>query len=258
MDDQLKRAGEVRDSRHLSPLLKMALLLGVLVHLSGFFIFGVISNPLPLPEEEPAFISLVPTGIEGDEAELIEQASLFDSAPLFIPGEWNSASRVLPSKIFQDWQASPDFEPGLELMELMEEVRPERLSLAQVAGVDRPSDLLNLRFWDLFSYFGQGKVQVEKQEAWHSLAEVSILSGNKADSSDSMIRLRTELSPEQFGPGPVVFLVNMHAPGLPIAAPLLSQSSGSDALDAKALEWLTRPETLAKLPAGFLKVRIFQ
>lgn len=258
MEDQLKRAGRIEDSHHISPLLKIALLLGLLAHLSGFFIFGINSISLPSSEEGAAFISLVPSGVGGDGAKLMEQASLFDSAPLFIPGEWNAASRVLPPHIFQDWQASADFEPDLDLLELMEELRPDRLSLPEVAGVDQPSDLLDLRFWDLFRSFGQAEAQVERRESWAALAEVSILGRNEAYSSDFRFRLQTSLSSDQFGSRPVIFFVNMYAPGMPLGAPLLNQSSGSDALDAEAREWLIRPETLAKLPAGVLKVRIFQ
>lgn len=255
MKGQLKEAGGRRDSRHISPLLKSALLLGVLVHLAGFFIFRIVSSPLPSSQPESAYISLVPTQTEGAEDELIEQASLFDSAPLFVPGEWSSASRILPAKIFQEWQAFPDFEPSLELME---DVRPERLAIPQVADVKQPSDLLDFRFWDLFSYFGDREVPVEMQEAWDSLAEVRVLVANKEDPSDFTIRLPADLAPEEFGSRPVVFLFNMHAPGLPVADPLLKQSSGSSDLDTRALAWLLRPETLARLPAGFLEIRIFQ
>lgn len=254
MNGQLKETNRRWNARHISPLLKIALLLGVLIHLSGFFIFRVVSNPLPSIEQRPAYISLVPTSVEDGKDELIEQASLFDSAPLFIPGEWNSVSRLSPSKTFQDWQVFPDFEPSLELMD---EVRPERLAAPQVADVKQPSDLLDLRFLDLFSYFGYGEVSVAKQESWSSLAEVSVLSGKNEYSPDFRIRLEADLELEEFGRRPVVFFLNMHAPGLPVSDPLLKQSSGSDALDTKALSWLIRPETLARLPAGFLEVRIF-
>ena len=254
MDRQLQPRREARDSRHVSPLLKLALLLGILVHLSGFFVFRVISSPLPSSEESAAFISLVPMGPESHEAELIEQASLFDSAPLFIPGEWNSASKILPAGIFEEWQAFPDFEPRLELMD---EVGPDRGSLSQVAGVNQPSDLLALRFWDLLSYFGQGEREVAARQTWGSLARVRVLKGSEENVPSREYRLQADLAAEEYAPYPVVFVLNMHAAGLPMGAPLLRQSSGSDSLDAKALEWLERPDTMARLPAGLLEIRIF-
>lgn len=254
MSHQSERTDGERNSRHISPLLKTALLLGVLVHLTGFFIFSVISNPLPSRDESRAFISLVPTEAGGDEAELIEQASLFDSAPLFIPGEWSSASGVFSSKILRDWQVFPEYEPSIELIN---EVKPNRLLLPKLAAVTQPSDLLDLHFWDLLSYFGQGELEVEKPGSWNSVAEATVISGSDEYSSDLNIRIEVDLPSGEFGESPIVFLLNMSAPGLPAGAAVLRQSSGSDDLDAAALEWLSRPETLAKLPAGFLQIRVF-
>lgn len=254
MSVQSERTGKGRDSPHISPLLKVALLLGILVHLSGFFMFRVISNSLPSREETTAFISLVPTDVTGYETELIEQASLFDSAPLFIPGAWSSASGVFSSKILRDWQVFPDFEPSIELMD---EVKPGRLSLHHAAGLKEPSDLLGLRFWDLFSQFGQGEVHLDKPKDRSSVAVATIISGNDEYPSGSDVRLDAKLQSEAFASRLLVFSLNMSAPGLPIGAPVLRESSGSPSLDAEVLEWLTRPETLARLPAGFLELRVF-
>lgn len=254
MSIQFKRTDDVQKSCDVSPLLKTALLFGILVHLLGFFMFSIISNPLPTGEESVAFIALLPPEVEGDEAELAEQASLFDSAPLFIPGEWSSASGVFSSKILRDWQVFPDYEPSIELMN---EVRPARLSLPEVPTVEQPSDLLELRFWDLFSSFGQGELTIETPESWNSVAVVTIVSGNEEYSPEFDLRLEADFSSEIFAERPIIFFLNMSAPGLIVGAPVLRQSSGAGDLDAAALEWLRRPETLAKLPAGFLKLRIF-
>jgi len=255
MSRQFERTDEIRNSRHISPLLKTALLVGVLLHLAGFFIFSIISSPLPSREESGAFVSLVPSEVEGDETELIEQARLFDSAPLFIPGEWSSSSGVFSSKILRDWQVFPDFELSIELMN---EVKPERLSLPQITSVEQPSDLLGFRFWDLFSYFGQGEVRAWPSDSWSSVAVATIISGNEEYPDDYSILVGADLPQEEFAERPIVFFLNMSAPGLMMGAPILRQSSGSDNLDAEALKWLERPETLAKLPAGFLELRIFQ
>lgn len=254
MSGQSEQANQIEDSRHISPLLRWALLLGVLVHLSGFFIFRVISNPLPSREEEAAFVAFISTDIGGDEAELIEQASLFDSAPLFIPGEWSTASEAFYFKDVQDWQVFPDFEPE---MELKSRVWPVRLSRSLDAEVKKPIDLLNLRFWNLFSYFGQKEISLEKPEVWHSVAVVSVLSGNDQYQVDSNIVLQADLEFDGFAPRPMIVCLNMSAPGFPMGSPLLMQSSGSDAVDGKVLEWLARPATLASLPTGFLELRVF-
>lgn len=242
-----------RNARHLSPLLRVALLLGILAHFLGFLIFKIASDPLPTREEDPAFITLVSTEGEAEASELVEQASLFDSAPLFVPGEWSSAAQVFSSRSVPDWRNFADFEPSIELMD---KVRPTGLSLAGVAQVKQPSDLLDLRFWDLLSNFGQLETTVEAFEDSGSVAQVTVMTGHSADSFDNNIRLEVDVAPEELATRPVVLMVNMSAPGFPIGAPLLEQSSGSDAWDAAVLEWLSRPSTLAQLPAGFLELRV--
>jgi len=254
MSEPVADSLKTRNARHLSPLLRVDLLLGILAHFLGFLIFKIASDPLPNRKEDPAFITLVSTEIEADASELVEQASLFDSAPLFVPGEWSSAAQVFSSRIVPDWRNFSDFEPSIELMD---EVRPTGLSLSGVARVEQPSDLLDLRFWDLLSSFGQQETELETFEAAGSVALVTIMSGNKVYPVDYNIRLEVDLQSEELATRPVVFILNMSAPGFPIGAPLLEQSSGSDALDAEVLEWLAHPATLAQLPAGFLELRVF-
>lgn len=254
MSGKNEQTSQMRDSRHISPLLRLALLLGILVHLSGFFIFKVISNPLPSRKEDSTFIAFISTDIRGGEVELIEQASLFDSAPLFVPSQWSTASEVFSSKDVQDWQVFPDFEPNFELMD---EVRPVRLSLPLVEDVQRPLDLLDLRFWDVFSYFGQGETRLAKPAPWHSVAVVRVLSDNDQYQVDSEIILQADLQSLGFAPRPMVVFLNMSAPGFPMGDPLLKQSTGLDAVDDEILDWLAQPATLASLPSGFLELRVY-
>lgn len=254
MGKQAAESRESRNERHLSPLLRWALFFGVFVHLLGFFMVRISSDPLSSRQEDPAFITLATAASEGSTDELTAQASLFDSAPLFIPGEWSAASEVFSSRIVQDWRNFPDFEPSIELMD---EVRPASLSLTRIQDMKQPSDFLNLRFWDLFSSFGEGEVQVEVFGNRNPVAVVTIMSGSEVYPADYEIRLEVDWQSGEFAERPVVFVINMSAPGFPMGAPLLKQSSGSDVVDAEVWEWLTRPATLAQLPAGFLELRVF-
>lgn len=257
MNNPLTESGRVRDSGHFSSVLRGALVIGVVIHLLGFFMFRVVSDPLPQNKEAAAFITLVETDLGGDASELMEQASLFDSAPLFIPGEWSSGSEIFAYDMVQNRKVFQDYEPDIDLMN---EVRPRRLSLPEVADVEEPSDLLHLRFWKLFDYFGQRDAPLLlAHEPGNSVATVSILAGTEKDSGSLELRLDVDVdvSSGQFAARPIICFLNMAAPGLPAGDPLLTQSSGSNALDAEVLEWLTRPATLAKLPGGFLRLRVF-
>lgn len=254
MGVQLSQNSEVRKSRDVAPMLRIALLLGVLVHVAGFFFFRVVSNPLPSRSDNSAYIALLPADQGDGEIELVEQASLFDSAPLFIPGKWSSASQVFPSGMTPDFRVFPDYEPSIELLE---ELKPMRLSLANTANVQEPIDLLNLRFWDLFDSFGEAETPVAELGNGKSVAAIRILAGDGDVSPNVDLRYEIELETESFGIRPAVYYLAMSAPGLPLDAPVLRQSSGSDDLDAVVLEWLLRPATLARLPAGYLEIRFF-
>ncbi|MGB0743144.1 MAG: hypothetical protein ACPGSB_01340 [Opitutales bacterium] len=243
-----------RDPRQMSPVLRIALLLGVLVHLAGFLVFRVSSNQLPASVEAPPFILFVSSDEGGEEVELLEQASLFDSAPLFVPGEWSSASGVFPTEFVQEWEVFPEFEPNIQLLS---EVRPTRLSLPRVADVQRPSDLLDIRFWDLFKYFGQEDKSFVPPEVWTSVAVVTVLSGNEEFPEGSTVNLNANLAYADSGLRPLICYLNMSAPGIVMGAPIVEQSTGTEALDEEILEWLALPATLANLPAGFLELRIY-
>lgn len=254
MSERITESREARNARQLSPLLQVALLLGVLAHLLGFLVFRVASDPLPAPDDDSPFITLGSSETTEGPAGLPEQASLFDSAPLFIPGEWSAASEVFSSRAVQDWRNLPDFEPSIELKD---EVRPDGMSLSRAYEVEQPSDLLALGFWDLFSHFGEEGSDFEAFEDRGAAAVVTIMGGSEAYPPDHTVHLDVELESGTGSARPVVLVLNMLAPGLPMGGPLLQQSSGSDALDAEVLEWLDRPATLAKLPAGFLELRVF-
>lgn len=254
MNTSSERAVLKRDLSRISPLLRLALLLGILVHLAGFFIFRVVTSPLPAREDSPAFIAYIFDSDAGDEFDQIGQANLFDSAPLFIPTEWTSVSKVYNFRDEQDWRVFPDFEPGIDLER---EMRPVRLSLPFIESVNKPVDLLDFRFWDLFSYLGQGDLPPAKSTTWQSVAVVKVLEGNEQQRADVEIVLEMDLSASSSMPRPVVIYLNMAAPGMPDGPPLVESSSGSEEVDQQVLDWLARPSTLARLPAGFLELRVF-
>ena len=112
--DASTRETSSHSQRMVSPVLRIALLLGIAVHLAGFLIFRVVSNPLPDREPAAAFVQFLSTGLMAGDADLEEKAILFDSAPLFIPTRWNASSRIFTGIGVVDRQL-PDFEPAIDL-----------------------------------------------------------------------------------------------------------------------------------------------
>lgn len=245
---------KLRNTRHFPPLLRMALVLGIFAHVFGFLAFKIASNSLPSHEEELAFIALVSDGAEGNASELAEQASLFDSAPLFIPGEWSSASQGFSHWSDPGQRIFSELEPKIQVIG---DIRPKSWALPPLAEVRQPSDFLALHFWDLFSYFGEGASEVEPHVSHGGSVQVRVLGGNEIDPSDFSIRMDLDVQIEAFAAQPIIYSVHLFASGMPAGAPLLKQSSGSEALDAEVLEWLLRPSTQAQLPAGLLELRFY-
>lgn len=258
----MKIGNSIRDGfleiKKLSPALRVGLLAGVLVHVFGFFFFRVISNPLPSPEQNQPFIKYVSGLREITEDGMLEQASLFDSAPLFIPGEWSSSSGILKPRIDSEWEVFPDIPLQVDRQSLLVETRPERLTLPQVAEVTKPMDLLGLQFWDVFESFGQSfNEPLETGEEWRSLAVVRVLSENSGNPPDSSLRLEIDSALAQSAVRPMRFFVTLSAAGLLLGQPVIDQFSGSDIVDQEILQWFLRPETLARLPQGYLEVQVF-
>lgn len=250
-------APAVRTARQLSPLLRVALVLGILVHFLGFLIFRIASYSLPNRQKDAAFIALVAAESGAGNSSLMEQASLFDSAPLFVPGEWSAAGQVFSDRNVADWRDFPDIEPDIKLLDAL---RPPGLSLAGVVPVQQPMDLLDLRFMNLLRAFGQKELEIIAFEDTGSLVQLTVIDGHQQNLQhlpDRDIRIELDVPPGEAATGPLVLYVNMSAPGCMIGAPVIGQSSGSAAWDRHVLACLRRPVTLAQLPAGYLQLRVF-
>ena len=95
VDAQSRPVGDTTN-RILSPFSYVLILLGVFAHLVGFLVFRVDSNSLPTREAMSPFLQFVSPSTLLSGAVLEEQAALFDSAPLFVPGKWNASHNLRP------------------------------------------------------------------------------------------------------------------------------------------------------------------
>ncbi len=136
-----------------SPVMRLALIAGILVHLAGFFAFSVMA---PRPESvhfpRPFLVLVEPVAAPPGEPEGIGGMDLLDSAPLFLPTRWNAGlrGRVLlareePEPLFMA------FAPDIALGNLPGDVFPPRDErLPQSAA-----ELLSADGQRLFTTFGQ-------------------------------------------------------------------------------------------------------
>ena len=245
--EQPTSVGASRSQRAVSPILRVSLLLGVAVHLVGFLIFRVSSNPLPSRVDPSAYVEYVSQGHLSEDAELQEKAMLFDSAPLFIPTQWNVAAQAFEGHLSTGNWTFDYIEPKINLDE---ELKPSVGLILDVDEVNEPMDLLASPHWSFFNGFVGEPSAVPTLPEPQPFAEVLIVGG-----SDYQTILVEDLAYEgQRARGPVSYWMRLSA-GLAVASePLLDKSSGSRLFDESVLAWLKLPATQARLPDGYLSI----
>lgn len=235
------------------PLSSFLLLGGVAFHIFGFFLVDLgLESPLEPPEREP-FAVFSSLESQADSPELIEQAWLFDSAPLFLVTDQNYAKRVNTVSRLRDESA-------------LFTAYPERLLIDEAAfGIDELEARLRAAVTreDLvgplrgpFRGMGTGEspVVVPLRFTGVSLHIRSLTGGYQ-----SVVSL--PLSPEDLAglPNvlwrPAVFLVHKGRHGR-IGAPVTSKSSGNLDLDGLLRERLLESEVLLGMPEGYFEATI--
>jgi hypothetical protein len=232
----------------LSPFLRIALLLGVCVHLVGFLLFRVTSNPLPTRESSVPFVRYVSPETLLTGPELEEQAALFDSAPLFVPGRWNAAHDLQAPMRDRALLRFPAYEPPTDFSSTL---LPEGVPFSGTYPVAEPLDLLDLRYWDLFRGFAAGP-RPAAFEASGVFAEVRRLDGTVLRTLPVAIDL---LSLQAMRPA--IYYLRIESGGRAVGRATLSVGSGDTAFDAAAYSWLTESGFSAGLPAGFFQILIY-
>lgn len=242
-------------SRLLSPGLGWVLLLGVGVHLAGFLLFRVVSNPLPVTEEKRPFILFLPDQAMSEGALLEARASLFDSAPLFVPTKWSTTARIYPDFEGQEISAFEDYSPSIALVD---ELRPQRSFGLEEYSVERPEDLLALPLLRPLESFGQEQTETTEVDEWHPIIHVQVIGRGESASSANAKSLRADrLSALPSVDRPVRCYITISASGRLLSGPIMVDSSGRAEIDSKVIDWLVDPSTIAQLPAGYLEVSVF-
>jgi len=248
--DFQSRPGVVTSHRILSPFSYILISTGVFAHLLGFLAFRVVSNPLPTRDAIPPFVQYVSPGTLLSGAALEEQAALFDSAPLFVPGKWNASHNLRPKSrertlLSFDAYGEPrsDFSSGLISKEL-----PLGLNFP----VTEPVDLLALRYWDLFGGIGQTAPIVEQLEGTGVFVEVRTVKGRVLQTVPVELAVLSMQAIQ-----PTTYFLAVEAGGRALGRPTLSVSSGDTAFDTAAYTWLVDSGFTAGLPSGFFEIRVY-
>ena len=248
--DAQTRTDAVTSHRILSPFSCILISLGVSAHLVGFLIFRVVSNPLPTREGIPPFVQYVLPGTLLSGEALEEQAALFDSAPLFVPGKWNASHNLRPLSRERTLLSFDAY--GEPRVDFSSDLISKGLPLGLNFAVTEPADLLDLRYWDLFGVIGQTAPVIEQLEVTSVFVEVRTLEGRVAQIVPVELALLSMQAIQ-----PTTYFLGVEAGGRVLGRPTLSVSSGDTAFDTAAYTWLVESGFTAGLPAGFFEIRVY-
>lgn len=248
-DIQATEVNQVSSQRLLSPVLRISLLLGVILHLAGFLVFRVVSKPLPSNQESRPFVQFVSPEILTAGAELEEQAALFDTAPLFIAGEWNAAHNIAAPIRDRGLQRFSTYQPEMDVAGALV---PAGISLGQEFLVRDPVDLLDLRFWDIFKGIALSEGVVPEMEATVPFVEVRSLNGHHTWVGPIEADI-VSLSADQ----PAQYFLSVEGGGRILGRPTLSVSSGDAAFDAVAYNWIVESGLAAGLDPGHFEILLY-
>jgi hypothetical protein len=219
------------------------------VHLAGFLIFRVISNPLPSREKSAPFVQFVSPEILISGAELEEQAVLFDSAPLFIPSEWNAAHNLLTPRRDRAMRRFPLYQPE---MNIAAELVPEGTSLGTSYPVDVAADLLASQFWNLFRGFERSDLVPVDLGGSGVFAEVRSLDGRVIRNQSADIEFASNQSLQ-----PAKYFLRIEGGGRLSGRPTVSASSGDAEFDTAAYDWLIESGMASSLEPGYFEIIIY-
>lgn len=249
VDAQSRPDGDTKN-RILSPFSYVLILLGVCAHLVGFFVFRVVSNPLPTREAIPPFVQFVSPSTLVSGAVLEEQAALFDSAPLFVPGKWNASHNLRPLSRERTLLSFSAY--GEPQSDFSTALITEGLPVGLESAVTEPADLLALRYWDLFRGVGQTASFVEELEDTGVFVEVRTIEGRVVQTVSAELAVLSMQAIQ-----PTTYFLGVEAGGRVLGRPTLSVSSGDTAFDTAAYIWLVESGFTAGLPAGFFEIRVY-
>lgn len=237
----------------VSPVLRIALFVGVSIHLIGFLVFRVQTGDLPGREPEPALVRYVSPVTLASDLALQEQAELMDSAPLFVPTRWNASQEIVALTSDRLSQRFALFEPKIDLLTTLQ---PQEKIIVSNREVETPLDLLGLRYWSVFKDFGTSDQTVEPFVDAVLTAEVLQLDRGAAARPSIISVDSPELSALR-ADAPAVLQLRVSGEGRSLGASLLVESSGSEEFDTAARNWLQQQAGLGQLPAGYLWVRVY-
>lgn len=237
------------------PILRNAT--GIVLIIFCVFYFVRFDAPLnfQFPEAGSKFHFIQKSNL-GDLYSSNASLELFDTAPIFIPTQWNYGSTVFPEKRIISDAEFVSFQPLIELQESINLNRMELNSETPDYGILYENTFFDPRLLALFTPSLKGAEKgilndrVFRVEIIESYDETVLSEGVMLE---YVYELNEDTAWSNLDPM-IVFLRNENSL---VAKPKVYQSSLSELFDEQILEWLNQPKHIALLPRGFLKLTFY-
>ncbi len=235
-----------------TPLALAAILGGTAVHVLAIVLVRLPEAAIPSPAGAAPFVRWAEDADE--DTRIREQALLFDSAPLFVPTVWNSASAVDGvASLEEQAELYGPFRPRLRI-DAVDAPIGEFAARFRPQALDPLRDVRMLRGTE---GFGKDSAAVGSAPAPRP---VRILAEPLApDGAASEQRLELPESVAEAVPGGLwetpVFFLHIGLSGM-VGAPVLSRSSGVEDLDTALRHHLAGADFARRLEPGYFRVTL--
>ncbi len=199
--------------------------------------------------QKQPYLKFVPLQDEDQYDATTEQATLFDSAPIFIPTPWNAAQQMSSETFIAIPVVFEDFEPSIDLVEAMSAGTALE---ADKDLVQSPAGLLRPQFENVFK---QVLEIPSAMEAYPDATPTAYYRGLNGDWK--RLSILPEIEAVSILANPVTFYVNIAASRELPAPPRQASQSGLVDFDRAVRGWLSSPEVLAQLPVGYSEVVVY-
>lgn len=247
MSDAASSAGRRAFRYWRNPIAVWAVLLGVLVHLAGFFAFSIDippNNQVTVPPPD-----LIYTSGDGPLNELIqEQSALLDFEPLFLPTEHNASVYLEMSDLVERTEPFSRLPPRL----LVSEENFQSPQRAMPAPLEQPEEMLERDTAGSFGAFGQLS---STQEALNPRSGSIEIYRDGAIQPIAIEQLQISVVEEAVNnlSGILEWRVAVGEIGL-VGQPLLIRGSGLESVDAAAATFLLEAAPQWGLTPGYYRV----
>ena len=230
------------------------LLIGIAAHLLGFFFYKPLYKPKEIKPIPSSFVTYPKTDIQ---QVIVEQAWLYDTAPVFLPTTWNYSGQRGENRINEVFTQIKKMDPPFDTFK--PNITLNKIDFMEVAALpdsslNRPSDLLQNEYWNFFSRFGKTPEITALDRRTGHFKIIDMQSGYVIDDISLVDDIETPLDIPPLNP--ITFLIYIDKWGS-IGSPMLLNTSGDDNLDL-ALRQFTAYHLFGKTPpkSGYYKVLI--